>query len=552
MKRIAASLIALLGLSACNDTTVADPQAGDNFWSNATVYFMLPDRFHNGNPDNDLAYDRADDAAHLRGFMGGDLRGVIDKLEAGYFNDLGVDAIWMSPVYEQIKGATDEGTGRTYAYHGYWPRDWTAVDENFGSEAELAELIDTAHRRGIRVLLDVILNHTGPVTEKDPLWPESWVRDEPTCDWSGFAGSVRCTLVENLPDIRTESEEEVALPPQLVEKWQREGRLEQEQEELDAFFERTGYPRAPKYYLIKWTTDWVREYGVDGFRVDTVKHVEPEAWASLKEEADTALSQWKAENLQNKLDDRGFFMVGELYGYGINDFGDSEGRYYDFGDRQVDFFDHGFDSLINFDMVQSAKGDMETLFSSYSQSLHGGALDGVGVLNYLASHDDMNSFDRERRRAREAATKLMLAPGAAQIYYGDELARPLTAPGAEGDAQLRRFMNWDDLEQEETRTILSHWQKLGRFRQGHPAVGAGEHRKLADKPYTFVRTLEGADSVVVSLDAPEGQKSVSVAGIFADATRVKDHYSGQEATVQNGRVEIDTPFDILLLAPADA
>ncbi|WP_237067536.1 alpha-amylase family glycosyl hydrolase [Microbulbifer guangxiensis] len=519
------------------------------FWRNATVYFMLPDRFANGNPDNDLSYGREDDADPLRGFMGGDLRGVIDKLEAGYFNDLGVDALWMSPVYEQIQGATDEGTGRTYAYHGYWPRDWTAVDRNFGTEAELAELIEKARSRGIRVLLDIVINHTGPVTEQDPLAPLSWVRPDPVCDWTGFAGTVSCTLVDNLPDIRTESEEPVALPPQLLEKWQREGRLEQELAELDAFFARTGYPRAPKYYLVKWATDWVRDYGVTGFRVDTTKHVEPEVWAVLKKEASQALAQWRAQNPQEKLDDSEFFMVGEVYGFGANDFGVTRGRDYDFGDRKVDFYDYGFDSLINFDFSQRAGQDWERLFSTYSENLNAGPLDGVGVLNYLTSHDDMNSFDRERKRAREAATKLMLAPGAVQIYYGDELARPLDIAEAKGDAQLRSAMNWEDLEKPETRKLLAHWQKLGQFRQAHPAVGAGQHRMIAETPYTFARTLEGESPVVVALKVPRGPKTVQVSDVFEDGAMLRDYYSGQTVKVQDGRVQLNTGFELVLLAP---
>ncbi|MFC6633215.1 alpha-amylase family glycosyl hydrolase [Microbulbifer taiwanensis] len=547
MKRFASLCMALcLGgaLPACSAPEKVERAGSDPFWRGATVYFLLPDRFHNGDPGNDLAYGRADDADRLRGFHGGDLQGVLDRLNEGYFDRLGVDVLWMSPFYEQIHGATDEGTGRTYAYHGYWPRDWTAVDRNFGSEALLAELVETAHRRGIRVLLDVIVNHIGPVTDKDSPWPSEWNRTESVCDWSGFAGTVSCMLVDNLPDIRTERDEAVALPPQLLEKWQREGRLQQERAELDAFFERTGYPRAPKYYLVKWATDWVREYGVDGFRVDTVKHVEPEVWRALKEEASLALADWKARNPDRKLDDRGFYMVGEVYGYGI-----AGGRDYDFGDRKVDFFDYGFDSLINFDMAPRVKREnMEPVFSRYSDMLHGGDLDGVGVLNYLTSHDDMNSYDRERKNAWDAALTLMLAPGAAQIYYGDELARPLTDNAAEGDAQLRSPMNWSDLEKGETRALLAHWQKLGQFRRAHPAVGAGVHRKLQDKPYTFARTLDDDERVLVAIGTGTGEKSLSVHGLFTDGTLLKDHYSGTVARVADGAVSFDTAFDLLLLA----
>ncbi|WP_236250468.1 alpha-amylase family glycosyl hydrolase [Microbulbifer sp. ALW1] len=524
--------------------------AADQFWNNATIYFMLPDRFHNGNPDNDLAYGRKNDAAYMRGFLGGDLRGVIQKLEEGYFTDLGVDAIWMSPIIENVHGF-DEGDKRTYAFHGYWPKDWTNVDENFGTEDELAELIQVARSKGVRILLDVIINHTGPVTSEDPLWPSDWVRTNPQCDWSSFAQNVQCALTDNLPDILTESEKPVELPPQLTEKWQREGRLTQEVAELDAFFERTGYPRAPKYYIVKWLTDWVREYGVDGFRVDTVKHVEPEIWAVLKKEASIALEEWKANNPQEKLDDRGFFMVGEVFHYGVKDFASSDGRLYDFGDRKVDFFDYGFDSLINMGFAAHASQDMESIFSEYSSILHGGELEGVSVLNYLGSHDDHHSFDRERKQVKSAALKLMLAPGAAQIYYGDEIARPMIDEQAYGDASMRVPMDWSSIEQAKTSEILSHWQKLGQFRQSHVAVGAGVHKQLSEAPYIFSRTLD-EDRVLVALDMSVGEKSVNTGEVFAEGTLVKDYYSGAEARVENGSLTFDTEFDTLLLGAIES
>ncbi|WP_020414377.1 alpha-amylase family glycosyl hydrolase [Microbulbifer sp. VTAC004] len=544
MYKLTSFLMALL-LGAAQAAVAVEPV--DPFWRNATVYFMLPDRFLNGDTKNDFPYERKADAAYLRGFEGGDLRGVIEKIEEGYFNDLGVDAIWMAPVIENIHGY-NESDKRTYAFHGYWPKDWTAVDANFGTEAELAELIEVAHNRGIRILMDVIINHTGPVTEQDAKWPASWLRNGQQCDWSDYAGNVECAIHENLTDILTESEDAVALPPQLLEKWKDEGRLEQEQSELDAFFERTGYPRAPKYYLIKWLTDWVREYGVDGFRVDTVKHVEAEAWAVLRKEADLALAEWKARNPHKKLDDRDFFMVGEVYHFGVNNFGPTVGRAYNYNDKKVDFYRHGFDSLINFDFAQVAGQSAEEIFSSYSVALNNGDLKGLGVLNYLGSHDDHHSFDREREQTVSAATKLMLAPGAVQIYYGDELARPMIDDRAYGDASMRTRMNWDDLKKPETRKLLAHWQKLGQFRQAHPALGAGVHKKIADIPYTFARTLSGEQSVVVAMDLPRGEKTVSVVGVFADGTELTDYYSGKRARVKSGRVMFDTQAELLLLS----
>ncbi|WP_255463588.1 alpha-amylase family glycosyl hydrolase [Microbulbifer sp. YPW1] len=518
----------------------------DPYWANASIYFLLTDRFNNGDSSNDLAYGRQADGAPLRGFLGGDLRGVIDKLNEGYFSDLGIDAIWMSPIMENVHGYL-ESSGRTYAYHGYWPKDWTAVDANLGSEADLKELIDTAHAQGIRVLLDVIANHTGPETAQDPLWPSTWVRTSPVCDWSGFAGNVTCTLTDHLPDIRTESNASVEIPEFLLEKWQSEGRQAQELAELDAFFERTGYPRAPRYFLLKWLTDWVREYGVDGFRVDTAKHVEPEFWGQLKREAEDALADWKAQNPLQKIDDQPFFMLGEVYGFGVDDFSNSDGRQYDFGDQQVDFYQYGFDSLINMGFVHHAEQSPAELFAQYAQDLNTGDLKGAGVLSYISSHDDMDSFDRDRSRAFESATKLLLAPGAVQVYYGDELGRPLTDAQALYDAELRSFMNWQDMADTDTQLLLTHWQKLLKFRQRFLALGAGEHQVIQQAPLVFSRSLENFAPVVVALDQPASDKKIPVAGVFEEGQSLLDFYSGASAQVVNGEVALSTPHSVVLL-----
>ena len=286
-------------------------------WENATIYFLLTDRFNNANKANDLAYGRRADAAPLRGYLGGDLAGITAKIKQGYFKDLGVDVIWITPPVEQIHAGTDEGTGKSYAFHGYWARDFTQVDANLGTEADMKAMVDTAHAHGIRVLLDVVMNHLGPVTDIDPVWPQAWVRTGPPCTYKDVETTVKCTLVKNLPDIRTDSNDSVELPPPLVEKWKKEGRYQKEVNELDAFFARTGWPRAPRYYLMKWHSDWVRKYGFDGFRADTVKHVEPGVWKELKQEASLAYEDWKIQNPKKKLGDEKFFMTAEIYNYTI-------------------------------------------------------------------------------------------------------------------------------------------------------------------------------------------------------------------------------------------
>ena len=521
----------------------ADPAA---FWNSATVYFLLTDRFRNGDSTNDRALGRTHDGALLRNFEGGDLAGVLEQIEAGYFDSLGVDAIWLTPFVEQIRGSVDEGTGRTYGYHGYWTRDWTAVDPALGTSQLLGAVVAAAHRHGIRVLMDAVINHTGPVTAEDPQWPDSWVRTSPRCTYRDYVTTVDCTLVANLPDVRTDHDAPVELPPWLVEKWRREGRLDREVSGLDAFFQRTGYPRAPRYYVIKWLTDWVRQFGFDGYRVDTAKHFEESVSADLEREAGLALADWRRAHPAQVLGDLPFYMVGEVYGWELG-----QGRSYSFGDRTVDYFAHGYDALINFGFKREAAGSLDSLFIRYSAALHGGPLQGVAILNYLSSHDDGGPYDRDRRDPLGAANRLLLSPGGAQIYYGDELARPLRVAGAEGDANLRSVMNWDDRRPgSAAEATLGHWRKLGRFRRDHPAVGAGVHRTLQTSPYVFSRALEvggRVDRVVVALDQGTGAKAVPVAGVFADGTVLRDWYSGATGTVANGTVALTTRDGLVLL-----
>lgn len=515
-------------------------------WEAANLYFLLTDRFNNGDTSNDVNFDRTKETGKLRGFEGGDLKGITQKIEAGYFTDLGVNAIWMTPIVEQIHGGTDEGTGITYGFHGYWTKDWTAIDPNFGTKEDLKALVAAAHDRGIRILLDAVINHTGPVTPVDPVWPEEWVRTDPTCDYSSYDATISCTLVKNLPDIRTESNAAVDLPPQLVEKWKSEGRYDQEVAELDAFFERTGHPRAPRFYIMKWLTDYIAEFGIDGYRVDTVKHVEETVWPEFKVECDFAFDQWKKNHPDAVLDDNDFYLVGEVYGYGI-----SSGTSYELGEKSINYFKDAFQSLINFEFkYDAAKLDYESLFNKYTTNLKG-PLNAYGVLNYLSSHDDGQPFDGAREKPYETATKLLLAPGTSQTYYGDESARSLVIEGTVGDATLRSFMNWDQLATDHyAQSVLIHWQKLGQFRKNHPAVGAGVHQMITQEPYVFHRRYnieDYEDLVVVGLDLAEGLKVIAVDSVFEDGTTLRDVYSNQDVQVENGEVQIDSKFGIVLL-----
>ncbi|GAA3614717.1 alpha-amylase family glycosyl hydrolase [Flavivirga amylovorans] len=549
MKYFLLIICCFVALNSCNtrtNDTVTTSKEIPFAWEAANLYFLLTDRFYNGDTSNDINFNRTETSGKLRGFKGGDIKGITQKIVSGYFTDLGINAIWLTPIVEQIHGGTDEGTGLSYGFHGYWAKDWTALDPNFGTKEDLLELVNTAHKKGIRIILDAVINHTGPVTDKDPAWSDDWVRIEPKCDHKTYDSTITCTLVENLPDIKTETNESVNLPVQLIEKWKKEGRYEQEIAELNDFFNRTGYPRAPRFYIIKWLTDYITEFGIDGYRCDTVKHTEEFVWQEFKTECDYAFEKWKKDNPKKVLDDNNFYLVGEIYNYGI-----STGQYFDFGDKKVNYFDKAFQSLINFQFKwHAAQQDYESLFSSYSNYLTTD-LKGYGTLNYVSSHDDSKPYDASREKPFMAATRLLLSPGTSQVYYGDESARSLVIEGTEGDATLRSFMNWDAIKNDpKTKKVLLHWQKLGQFRANHPAVGAGTHQMITQEPYLFYRSFSKdnyKDLVVIGLDLPKGKKALDVSKIFKNNEKIFDAYSQQNVVVKNGKVIIDSEFSIVLL-----
>ncbi|HUL64815.1 MAG TPA: alpha-amylase family glycosyl hydrolase, partial [Burkholderiaceae bacterium] len=290
-------------------------------------------------------------------------------------------------------------------------------------------------------------------------------------------------------------------------------------------------------YLVTWLTQWVRDFGIDGFRADTVKHVEPASWIALKHAATAALADWKARNPQLRIDDAPFWMTGEYWGQGI---------------ERTGLYDAGFDNLINFKFQDEAEnalaGDrgfktdrLDRLYSDYAKVLARPA--NYNVLSYLSSHDTV-LFDR--KRLIDAGSVLLLAPGGVQIFYGDESARQ-PGPFTSGDKQqaTRSDMNWGSLDT----NVLDHWRKLGQFRARHVALARGAHTRLADAPYTFSR-VAGDDKVVVALGAGASAK-IKVAGVFADGASVRDAYTGATAKVADGVVVV-TPNErgVVLLESA--
>lgn len=484
-------------------------------YRNANIYFVMVDRYNNADSSNDQSYGRQKDGKDEIGtFHGGDLKGVIEKLD--YIQSLGTDAIWLSPIVEQIHGFVGGGSSGSfpfYAYHGYWTRDFTKIDENFGNEEDLKTLVEEAHKRGIRILLDAVVNHSGYSTladlqfdniqvvntqdmpEKWALWApetgESWHSFNESIDyqheqWQNWWGpdwvraglpgydkpgsSATLMTLAGLPDFKTESDQYVT-PPQWL--------LENPGTRVEA---RENYTVSD--YLIEWQTDWVKRFGVDGFRVDTVKHVEGEVWHHLKQEATKSLNSWR--ETQGK-DPQPFWMMGEVWGHQA---------------YRSPYYDDGFDALINFDMQKKIdKGatcfsQMASTYQDYSDSI--GQSSDFNPVSYISSHDTelffsrFNSFEMQRN----AANALLLTPGAIQVYYGDEVAREIGPYADDFHQGTRSDMIWTLDEPREK--LLEHWQTLGQFRQRHPAIGAGQHQEIPqEKHYVFSRALDG-DKVVVA------------------------------------------------------
>lgn len=560
-----------LSAVASNAVSKTIPQTTPAFsWDNATVYFVLNDRFLNADTSNDRSYGRERTQAGVAfsntltdypgTFHGGDIKGITQKVNDGYFTNLGINAIWITAPYEQIHGFVDGGGFKHYAYHGYYALDYTAMDQNMGTKADLIALVDAAHAKGIRIVMDIVMNHPGYDTLKDmnefgfgglksgwentayrtsnnvsydadikpffdsnnaAAWTSWW-----GADWlrAGIAGYPACNgtdgltgCVAFLPDFRTDNASTVNLPPLLVTKWTRENRLSTEQASLDAWFTRTGRARTVPNYIIKWLTDWVRDTGIDGFRADTIKHVELSNWKALKEEAVRARNDWIAANPAKAAlltGDTAFWMTGEHWNHGI---------------ERDSYFDNGFDSLINFNF-QGAAGNVAGLDATYTALAGVNANNSIvyNVLSYISSHDK-GLFDRNNLKT--GLTSLLLAPGGVQLFYGDETARPFMSNWG-GDHAARSSMNWNSINT----GVQSHAQKLGTFRNRHVAVGAGTHTKLADGPYTFSR-VKGNDKVVIAIGA-NGTVAINVAGVFADGTVLRDAYTGLQSTVASGKANV--------------
>lgn len=538
---------------------VAGMNAGvrpDTFsWDGATVYFVITDRFCNGDSTNDVNYGRIVDYGSERlnaaTFHGGDFKGMLRKACEGYFTNLGVDVVWMTDVYEQIHGWMS-GSGAIndfphYGYHGYYPLDYTQIDRNYGTVDEFRELVDTLHAQGIRVMLGANLNDPGYPTLLDAVqygFAETGLTESESAqhirqwsfddffahrhEWNGWydRGWVRMpdenwdetdplqATIYGMPDFKDESDEVVVIPQFLKRKWEAEGTDNDAWVNPSARQFRTDRQWSPMQYVIAWIASWVEEFGIDGFRCDIVENVHLSRWKELSEACNAALGRWRSrhpEDAASRWTDS-FYMTGDFDRASI--------------DFKPEYADAGFSSMVNFYFPKH--GDLDGIvytWQAYADTL--AAHPGWHPFSYLN-----NSYHRDADMDNmiDCATTLLLAPGVAQVFYGDETRRGLSDArfNVDSNQAFRSDMNWDSADA----GCLDHFQRLGSIRRNNPVIATGKQRTF--DTHTALR-FNDTDSILIRLDAEAGAP-INLFGTFPDGTVVKELYTGQTAKVERGRV----------------
>ncbi|MDO4497676.1 MAG: alpha-amylase family glycosyl hydrolase [Bacteroidales bacterium] len=558
----------LLCSCAAKQQPVDSPSSPTFSWDKATVYFLITDRFCNGDSTNDIQYGRCVDYGSERlnaaTFHGGDYAGIIQKAKEGYFTQLGIDAVWLTDPYEQIHGWVP-GSGWVhnefphFGYHGYYPLDYTQMDKNYGTIEEYRTLINLLHSQGIRVMSGANINDCGYPTFLDaiqqgyatvpgitteaeaikhnkeidynawlaslydsPEWfTRQWLR-EPAESSDFFK-----TTLYGLPDYLSEKTEPVDIPLFLQKKWQREGN------ENDAWTWpamkalRQASPVSPCEQVIRFIAAWVEEFGLDGFRCDVVQYVEPERWGQLHRACNEALTRWRKnhpEDPASKWTDEVMFT------------GDYEDA---FITRIPSLEKQGFGSMVN--MMFPKDGNLDNIigvWQQYADSMQTWQGKPWYPFSYLN-----NAYFRETSadNAEACATTFLLSPGAIQIFYGDEVNRPMTDAinNVDRAQAFRSDYRWDLPNPE----LLSHYQRLGQFRQRHAAVGKGCQQQLDAK--TVLRTYLH-DNVVISLE-PQVGEPIPVGTLVG---KLRNAYTGEVVEVTDGHIILTQPSgQVALIEP---
>lgn len=414
---------------------------------NAVMYFVMVDRFVDGNPDNNRP--TTDSMIHPKANnLGGDLQGITQKIKDGYFEKLGINTIWISPITTNAEGAWglwDKGVKSTFsAYHGYWPTALRSIDNRFGNEAAMDELLSIAHANNMNVILDYVAHH---VHQEHPLY-----KQKP--EW---------TTPLYLPD-----------GSMNTEKW--------DEHRLTTWFD-TFLPtwKFSDHNVVEALTDtamyWVENFELDGFRHDATKHINEDFWRTLTK---------KVKAYQASHPDRSLYQIGETYGNPelISSY-ISSGQM----DAQFDFnlYDAAVDAFAkretNFTNLERVLKESMSYYGSHH--LMGNITGNQDRGRFISYADGSVQFSEDAKLAgwtrkienvdsagflnmEMLMAFLMTTPGVPCIYYGDEIGMP-----GGNDPDNRRMMHFNDWNSAQEK-LQAETQRLVNLRRNNLALSYGE------------------------------------------------------------------------------
>ncbi len=458
---------------------LAQPLPSSAAWSDAIIYFVIVDRFADGDPSNNLKVDPTAKGA----FHGGDLKGLRAQIDE--IAGLGVTAIWITPVVKNVEGFVTGAGFPDWAYHGYWADDFTQLDPRFGTEADLRALVEACHAKGVKVLLDVVYNHAGYGSHylSDPK-TKGWFRTEAL----GTCGADDLTsCVSGLPDFKTEL-------PEVAD------------------------------FLLGAQIGWAKRSGVDGFRLDTLKHLTHEFWQEHRRRVREQLG-------------KDFFLLGEVWG----------------GDPKVldpwfagDEIDAGFDFGFQGSAIGFLLGRGRTIaFERYLESRQA-TRSGYHVAHFLSSHDvqgALSLLNGDLKLFRLAALLEFTTVGIPVVYYGEEVGRK------GGDwPDNRSDMPWGEKAvkpgagQTRDEALRDDYRRLIAIRRAHPALSRGAHTAIATDGDVLVflrRDAAAKDAVVVAVNRGKTPAMVEFAAPQEwEKAQVKDLWSGAQVASESGMIRV--------------
>ena len=474
------------------------------------LYSLMIDRFANGNTDNDRKLDRPDVLPKVD-YYGGDLKGITDKINDGFFNELGISTVWISPITQNpcdAWGLNEDPFTRFSGYHGYWPIYVTQIDTRFGSDAELREMLDAAHAHDLNVILDYVANHmhiNSPVLQAHPDWTTSMY----------------------LPDGRRNLE---LWDEQRLTTW-----FDVHIPTLDLEREEICEP------LTDSALYWIANYDFDGFRHDACKHIPENYWRML------------CKKMKTRFPDRKLWQIGETYGSP-----ELIGSYVKTGmiDAQFDFnFYHTAIDVLsqNDDMSKIARVVVESAASYGSHhtmgnitgnhdkprfiSLAGGAVDPAEDTKKAGWKREIGVGDPVGYKKLALLEALICTiPGVPCFYQGDEYG----VPGA-NDPDNRRMMEFDGYNDDEQALRRTVQQLVALRRNSMPLLYGDMVTLYVDRDmWVFARMYMGEYAIVAVNNSPETRSAeITLPTCFGHPQKMVPEFCGETPVCGEGAIVVE-------------